>query len=442
MPNISCGIDFGTTNSTVSIVKPNQIPELVPLEGNNVTMPTAIFFEFDDKTWKTSYGTDAVTDYINDKKGRFVRSMKRALGSSLMKTGTVINEKPVKFEYVLRKYLTNLKAKADTFAGQEIENVVMGRPVHFRDDDPNGDAKAQDELKEIAQAIGYKNIEFQYEPIAAAFAHEANIKGEKLACVVDIGGGTSDFSIIRVGNHLSSKSNRIDDILANTGVRIGGNDFDKDLSLESFMPEFGMRTTYGGKSKYDQELNVPTSQFFDLSEWSSVNSLYNYKTINLVKKILFQSNSPEKYGRLLEIIENVQGHTLLAAVEATKIKLTDQEQAKITLNFLKSHPIISTNRKVFEKAIGRDMEKVSSSVEECIKQAQIKESDIQLVILTGGSTEIPYVQDRLCSHFPNAVISGENKFSSVGLGLAYDASRKFGGGNIGNMNAFLNKHSR
>ena len=144
----------------------------------------------------------------------------------------------------------------------------------------------------------------------------------------------------------------------------------------------------------------------------------------------------------MEIIENVQGHTLLAAVEATKIKLTDQEQAKITLNFLKSHPIISTNRKVFEKAIGRDMEKVSSSVEECIKQAQIKESDIQLVILTGGSTEIPYVQDRLCSHFPNAVISGENKFSSVGLGLAYDASRKFGGGNIGNMNAFLNKHSR
>lgn len=77
MPNISCGIDFGTINSTVSIVKPNQIPELVPLEGNNVTMPTAIFFEFDDKTWKTSYGTDAVTDYINDKKGRFVRSMKR-----------------------------------------------------------------------------------------------------------------------------------------------------------------------------------------------------------------------------------------------------------------------------------------------------------------------------------------------------------------------------
>lgn len=200
MSNISCGIDFGTTNSAVSIVKPMAVPELVPLEGNNVTMPTTVFFEED--TWKTSYGTEAIENYINGTKGRFMRSMKRVLGSNLMSVGTRINNKPVKFEFILGKFLKNIKEKSDIFVGREIENVVMGRPVHFRDDDPKGDIRAQDELKMIAQSVGYKNIEFQYEPIAAAFAHETKISNETLACIVDIGGGTSDISIVKLGEKL------------------------------------------------------------------------------------------------------------------------------------------------------------------------------------------------------------------------------------------------
>lgn len=161
-----------------------------------------------------------------------MRSMKRVLGSNLMSVGTRINNKPVKFEFILGKFLKNIKEKSDIFAGREIENVVMGRPVHFRDDDPKGDARAQDELKMIAQSVGYKNIEFQYEPIAAAFAHETKIPNETLACIVDIGGGTSDISIVKLGEKLQKKLDRTDDILASTGVRIGGNDFDKNLSIK------------------------------------------------------------------------------------------------------------------------------------------------------------------------------------------------------------------
>lgn len=424
MSKISCGIDFGTTNTSAAIADNINTPQLVKVEKNSDSIPSTIFFSADKED--ISFGKEAMNRYMSGERGRFMRSLKRVLGSSLMSAGTRVNDTPMRFEKILSFFLQNIKDKTDAQAGDNVENVIMGRPVHFRDNDSKGDKQAEEELRRIASNVGFKNIEFQFEPIAAAFAHEAKIKGEKLACVVDIGGGTSDFSIIRVGNHLTSKKNRVDDILANTGIRIGGNDFDKALSLESFMPEFGMRTTYGGQTKYDKELSVPTTQFFDLSEWSSINSLYNYKTINFVKKILFQSNSPEQYGRLLEIIEKEQGHALLTAVEATKIKLTEQEQVKITLNFLKDNPIITTNREIFENSIDGNIKKVSSSVQECIKQAQIKPEDIELIVLTGGSTEIPYVQNTLCSHFPNAIISGENKFSSVGLGLAYDSARKFG----------------
>lgn len=433
MSNTSCGIDFGTTNSAVSIVKPNHIPQLVPVEGDNVTMPTAIFFE--EETWKTSYGSEAVENYVNGTKGRFMRSMKRILGSNLMGVGTRINEKPVKFEFILSKYLKNIKNKADTFAGQEIENVVMGRPVHFRDDDSRGDARAQDELRAIAQAVGYKNIEFQYEPIAAAFAHEASIPNETLACIVDIGGGTSDISVIKLGKKLQHKLDREDDILASTGVRIGGNDFDKNLSIKTFMPEFGMGTTYGERS-----LTVPNHLYFSLSEWSSINGEYNYKNLNFVKKILAQSNDKERYGRLYELLDRQIAHSLLATVEATKMYLTEKEASNVTLKFMKEPFSVRANRADFESAMSQNINNISRSVHECVNQAQVKPEDIKMLILTGGSTEIPHVQKVMKSYFPNAELSQENKMSSVGLGLAYDASRKFGGGNAGNV--IINQRTR
>lgn len=424
MLKVSCGIDFGTTNSSAAIFRNNLNPSLVALENDNVTIPSALFFKTSDNS--IYYGREAMQMYMKGEQGRCMRSLKRVLGTNLMSTGTTIGKTNVKFEKIIGHFLQNIKDKIDAAVGMDVENVVMGRPVHFRDNDPQGDKTAENELRRVACSVGFNNIEFQFEPIAAAFAHETAIEQEKLACVVDIGGGTSDFSIIRLGRNFINKQDRKDDILANTGVRIGGNDFDKALSIKTFMPEFGMGTTRGGKSKFDKELPVPTYQFFDLSEWSSINSLYNYKTISLVKNNLFNANEPEKYGRLLEIIENETGHKLLSIVEDTKIELTKKDFANVVLNFMSGNPTFEVKRKDFEKSISLNMDKVSLNVVECIKQAQISPKDISLVVLTGGSTEVPYVKDRLCSFFPEAQISQENKLSSVGLGLAYDAARKFG----------------
>ena len=428
MSKVSCGIDFGTTNSAISIVKVGCLPELVPFANGKNTMPTAIFYPA-ERGALPLFGEAAVTAYIEGERGRFMRSMKRVLGSNLMGTGTRINDVMMRFEQILGQFVGNLKALAETYAGEQIENVIMGRPVHFRDGDEDGDKRAENELRNIAKAVGFKNIEFQFEPIAAAYAHETKLQKERLACVVDIGGGTSDFTIIKIGPNLKNKLNRSDDILANTGVRIGGNDFDKDLCLKCFMPEFGFGTLGGGKSKYDKILPLATAPYRTLSEWSSVNSMYVPKEINYVKKMLYNAQEPEKVKRLLELVESETGHTLLAAVEQTKIMLTNKEQIGINLHFISDAPKIKATKSEFEQSMTRDIDIISQSVNECIVQAQIKPSDVQMVILTGGSTEIPIIQQKMTEYFPNAELSQENKLSSVGLGLAYDSQRRFLSGN-------------
>ena len=223
---ISCGVDFGTTNTAAALSAGGGKPVLVKLEDDTVTIPSALFLSADKKIY---FGRQAMRMYMDGESGRCMHSLKRVLGTDLMASGTYFNNQRVSFTDLLSYFLKNVKNKIDLEAGTEVDHIVLGRPVHFRDDDPRGDARAQDELRQIAQKVGFKNIEFQYEPIAAAFAHEAGVAKESLACVVDIGGGTSDFSIIRIGRPLMSKIDRTDDILASTGIRIGGNDFDKDF---------------------------------------------------------------------------------------------------------------------------------------------------------------------------------------------------------------------
>lgn len=327
----------------------------------------------------------------------------------------------MKFERIISAFLQNLKEKTDALAGEEVEHVVMGRPVHFVDNDAEAGRQAQQELKTIAAQVGFKHIEFQFEPIAAAFAHEANIVGEKLAIVADLGGGTSDFTVIRLSNQYINKKDRSSDILANTGVRVGGNDFDKDLSLAAVMPEIGYKTTYGEK-----DLEVPLKPYHDLAEWSKVNFLYTTKIISQTRQILYQSHDKNKYQRLLKVLEQETGHTLLAATEETKIALTLQEEYQTPFHFIEEGLHIHVKRVQFEEAIQGRIEKISSAATECLQRAQIKKEDIELVILTGGSTEVPAVQAEFKKLFPNAGIADENKLSSVGLGLAYDSQNKFG----------------
>ena len=420
MASYVAGIDFGTSNSSTAITN-GGMPRLVDVENGRNTIPTALYFP--EKSSEVFYGRTAQQKYVDSETGgRFMRSMKRILGTPLMDSSTQINGHMVRFDDIIGAFVSYMKQKIDASANENVESVVMGRPVHFRDNDPAADDKAQQELERITKKAGFKNVCFQYEPIAAAFAHEQKINSEKLACVIDIGGGTSDFTVIRLSPENRNKADRTKDVLANTGVRIGGNDFDKNLSLNAFMPVLGMGTDY---KVYGKVLSIPNSIYINLSTWNQVNDVYNYKTLNLVKGYQTWALEPEKLARLYQVVQNRLGHINLNYVEKAKIALSKDLSIESILDFLSDKPSIYITREEFNNSISNDVEKIEKFLSECILQAGVKNEDIDLVILTGGSTEVPRVSEIATKFFPNAEVSAGDKLSSVGMGLAYDARRIF-----------------
>ncbi len=420
MSHFVAGIDFGTTNTSAAISN-GGVPRMVDAESGHDTIPTALFFP--NATMDVFCGRAAIAQYRDgDIAGRFMRSIKRILGTDLMRGTTVVGGRVVKYTDIVTHFMRYMKSRIDAAAGTSVDSVIIGRPVHFRDDDAAGDARAQSELEQIAMAAGFKNIGFQFEPIAAAFAHEQNLSTDKLAFVVDVGGGTSDFTVMRLSPSRRDLPDRSNDILANTGVRIGGNDFDKDLSLASFMPLYGMGGQYRSG---DKVLDIPSSMYISLSTWSAVNTVYNYNALNMARGYVVWGCDPVRTARLYQIIENRLGHINLDAVEDTKMRLSGANSVQTKLNFLSDAPILDTARDTFERAIVTDVQKMWSAVDACLTAAGVQNTDIGLIVLTGGSTEIPYIANMVRAAFPNAEISSGNKLASVGLGLAYDARRRF-----------------
>ena len=261
-PADACGIDFGTSNSTAGWSRPGHTA-LLALEGDKLTLPSVIFFHAEDA--HVSYGRAALADYLDGHEGRLMRSMKSLLGTSMMDEHTEVAGRAVPFRTLLAQFIGELKRRAEGTAGREFTRAVLGRPVFFVDDDPAADQRAQDTLEDIARRAGLREIAFQFEPIAAAFDYESQIAREELVLVVDIGGGTSDFTLIRVGPGRAKRAERRDDILATSGVHIGGTDFDKALSLASMMPLLGL----GSVLKNGREM--PSGHYFNLAPWHTIN---------------------------------------------------------------------------------------------------------------------------------------------------------------------------
>lgn len=417
----SCGIDFGTSNSAIAISDEAAAHiRLIPVEDDSPTIPSALFFAT-DKT--TTMGAAAERAYLQGTEGRFMRSLKRVLGTGLMDQGTRVNGKRMGFDQIISLFLRRMKNGAEEQLNRPLEHVVMGRPVHFSNTDAGADDRAEAQLESIAKMVGFKHIAFQYEPIAAAFAHEAGLDREQLALVVDIGGGTSDITVIRLrpqAGGASKAGDRGKDILANAGVRVGGNDFDKQLSIHHFMPELGYGTTYGAKN-----LTLPRADFHDISEWSKVNLVYQSNALRYYSGLLRDAHAPDKLERFIALMEAEAGHRLLGAVEHSKIALTQQESHEQPLPYIAPELAIQVSRAGLNSAIAAEIDAIDTTITDCLKDSGVTGTEISLVILTGGSTEIPHLQDSITQRFAHAQISQDNKLSSVALGLAHDAGRIF-----------------
>ena len=257
----ACGVDFGTSNSTVGwIGSGNQqaAPQrtLLALEDGKPTLPSVVFFNADDG--EVRYGRAALLDYLSGYEGRLMRSLKSLLGTSLMDGQTEVAGRVLPFRLLLAQFIGEVKRRAEQQAGREFQSAVFGRPVFFIDGNPAADQLAEDTLAEVAKSVGFREIAFQYEPIAAAFDYESRIDREELVLIADIGGGTSDFSLVRLGPDRARRTERRDDILATGGVHIGGTDFDKYLSLATVMPLLGYGSQLrSGDRRSSEKSEVP-----------------------------------------------------------------------------------------------------------------------------------------------------------------------------------------
>jgi hypothetical chaperone protein len=414
----ACGLDFGTSNTTLGVCGPGRAPALVALEGGDVTIPSAIFFD-----WSANaiIGRAAIAAYVDGAQGRLLRSLKSALGNSLIDETTQVGRKRLRFTQVIARYLELLKARAEEAAGAPLTQVVHGRPVHFVDGDVDGDRKAEDALREIAHSIGFTDVSFQFEPIAAALDYERQVKREEIAMVVDIGGGTSDFSIVRLSPKRRGKADRSSDVLANGGARVGGVDFDRRLSLASVMPLLGF-----GSPMKRPGLDAPSGYFHDLATWASINRVYNQHTLREVREVRRESAMPELIERLLRVIELQRGHTLAIDVERAKIALSDKDETFIDLHWLEESLSAKPDRVALVESSQRLTERIVQTIRECLAQAGLRADQVQALFLTGGTTQIPHVREAVTREMPMARVIEGDTFGSVGMGLTIEAQRRYG----------------
>jgi len=420
---VAIGIDFGTSNSAVGFFKDDS-PCLVELEDKRQTIPSAIFYDTEENA--ILFGNEAISFYMGGCEGRLLRSLKSILGSALINESTEIGYKNIFFKDIIASFIQHLKNKAESTVGYAVDNVVMGRPVWFVDSDEQADSLAQGHLEEIARKAGFRNVVFQYEPIAAALDYEQSINKEELALIVDIGGGTSDFSVIRVSPDRRGKIDRKQDILANTGVHIGGTDFDLKLSLEQIMPLFGYRTQTRSLFPGDAILDLPPTYYRELATWHKIVFLYNNRALQGVKNIHYHAEKRGLVDRLVRIIQKQEGHRLASDVEAAKIVLSESDAASLSLSYVEKELRASVSRKKFEGDIEREKEGIFLKIKECLNMAGVSSSKIHTLFMTGGSTAIPLIAQACRNAAPSARMVAGSRFGSVGMGLAIDAGIKFG----------------
>lgn len=424
-----CAIDFGTSNSAIAVPSGHGSMGLVELEPGHTTMPTAVFYfvegpELDGPP--RAFGRAAVAAYVDGLDGRLMRSMKSILGSNLIdQTTDVGGGRGVKYLDIVAGYLKHLKRRAEAKVGAPIGRAVLGRPVFFVDDDPVRDAQAQSALETAARQVGFDDVQFQYEPIAAAFDYERSASREQVVLVADIGGGTSDFSVVRVGPQRIDVLDRKADILANHGVHVAGTDFDRRVELAAILPAYGygaMGPSVAGAPARE----VPSGVYFDLATWHLINTVYGPGRVAELRSMRGFYGEPKHHERLMVVVNERLGHELMARAEQAKIDVADGGDARIDLSHTERHLAAALTEQQAADAIEADIARIVGAAHDAAAQAGLAPTQIDALYFTGGSTGLRLLADRIAAAFPSAQVARGDRFASVATGLGLHAQRWFG----------------
>lgn len=410
-------VDFGTSNSAAAALVEGKV-ERIPLELNNDTIPTSVFFNSDDTS--TSYGTAANDALAEGHPGRYMRSLKSILGSSLMSERRLLNGRQMDGFDVISDYLTTVKSRAEEFSGHPFTAVLAGRPVHFHTRDPKKDARAEADLKECFHRAGFQNVDFMHEPEAAAISEQQNLQNGALGLVVDIGGGTSDFTLFR--NPKEKSEGHAIEVLASHGIRLGGTDFDRQTSMKFMMPHLGHGSQIR-RAMGNETVTAPISIFADLSTWEKIPFLYNAKTVRGIDELIYLAPNKRPFERLKSVIEHETGHDLAMLTETTKIALnsTSASTHLVDLSLFETGLKTTISVQDFDAVIMQSSDIIQRELEETLSMSGCIADEVTQIIEVGGGGKMKLIRQSLEKLFPEARILSGATFTAVVDGLALAA---------------------
>ena len=447
-----CGFDYGTSNCAIGVQQDGEI-RLLPVDGERTFMPSALYAMARELiTEQVSHGLTsdreafiasrkpqlqmalrarneldlhadddvmfvghaAFKEYFADpEEGYFVKSPKSFLGASGLRPEFVGF-----FEDIVTAMMQTIKHRAELAADNTLTQTVIGRPVNFQGlNSEQSNRQALSILETAARRSGFKDIEFQYEPIAAGLSFERRLDDNKTVLVVDIGGGTSDCAMVRMGPGHLNKDDRTADFLAHTGERVGGNDLDIRLAAEQLMPLFGMRSPLkSGKP-------MPTKTFLDAVATNDVSALTRFSTLETglyLEQLQRDCAEPDMIGRLIKLRKNKQGPLLVRFAENAKIDLSENTSTNVDLSFIEKALSTDISRAELADAIDRPLERIIALMQAAIDQAGVKPD---LIFVTGGSAKSPVIREAVSKVIGDIPLLDGDHFGSVVSGLTEWAQR-------------------
>ena len=445
---VACGIDFGTTNSSVSIAYDNGDVELVTIDpGANMpySLPSIAYIDREDAK---QAGQEAVkqfmitgpistacsncdlvkiikfggfANYDTDCKqhqpgsrcqdARLISGVKSLLAPTENGT-THAWARYFELEDFVAITIKELKRRVDDIAGDNIRRVVLGYPVIFvgaeGSDYKKLQEQAEDRLERAAEKAGFTDIELFPEP-AAVLLDQYLKDGYILA--VDFGGGTYDVAVLEYQGGEA-------EVVALQGATIGGEKLDGLLFDKKVADAIGLNQKYKGKALPNWikiNMRTLTGIPFLLKNPFLLSVLLNFQgpgvNINAIHEILFGGHAYNFYNK----------------IERAKIELSENQVATIHYH-VQGRIDVSAKvyRSEFNRWISPFLDKVDEATIAALDEAGVAPHDVHTVLRAGGSSKIPQFIDRLESIFPNAEIRERPVFTSVAYGLGIHALEVWG----------------
>jgi hypothetical chaperone protein len=423
------GIDFGTTNSSLALVTADQGVELASFPssgGQTQSFRSVIYLEQAKdasgvRRVRSMTGSAAIEHYLDaEKKGRLIQSLKSYLPSRTL-TGTSIFGRHYTVERLISQMLTDLRESAERQFGAEITQALVGRPVRFvgaeNDED---DAYAVSRLRTAFASAGFEQVDFEFEPVAAAYAYESRLDHDELILIGDFGGGTSDFSLLRVGPGVRARGRSAADMLGKSGVALAGDAFDARIVRKLVSPALGLESQARSMDKLLPA--VPAWIYSNLERWHYLSFLRTRDVMEILRTAHLRALEPEKVKALIDLIDEDLGYQLHQAVQRVKFELSHEERAIFRFADGSMDLRIPVTRSEFEGWIAGELKAIELSIDGLFRDSGVDAGEVDRVFLTGGSSFVPAVRRIFSRRFGEERVRSGNEFTSVASGLALAAA--------------------